>query len=257
MSLIKCSECGKEISDQAPACVHCGCPVSKSNVEQKPIDLNEAFGDLFGGKFSGFEGDKTRTVKTSNEQKSANGVNATAKTSGPDSLVGTMDSKKKIMGFIKPNSTLAIVMMIPPLTLFGIIILLTTTLPAKMRAKKSIEKLENSGKLDKAAAELSSQNTKRLINGRIVLTDNFVFCKFIGCVFEYSEILWAYKGSKRGSDMLFVATKDMTPMQVASIDFDRMNEVKNSLIEIYNHNNHCMIGYTKENEAKYRKITVQ
>lgn len=30
MALIKCSECGREISDKATACVHCGCPVSAS-----------------------------------------------------------------------------------------------------------------------------------------------------------------------------------------------------------------------------------
>lgn len=29
MSLIKCSECGKEISDKAPVCIHCGCPLEK------------------------------------------------------------------------------------------------------------------------------------------------------------------------------------------------------------------------------------
>ena len=29
MALIKCSECGKEISDQATVCVHCGCPIEK------------------------------------------------------------------------------------------------------------------------------------------------------------------------------------------------------------------------------------
>jgi hypothetical protein len=28
MAMIHCSECGKEISDQAKACVHCGCPLS-------------------------------------------------------------------------------------------------------------------------------------------------------------------------------------------------------------------------------------
>lgn len=83
MALIKCSECGKEISDQATACVHCGCPVSKSNAEQKPIDLNEALGDVFAGA-------KIRTVKTSNEQKNSNDVNATAKTSGNDALTTTI-----------------------------------------------------------------------------------------------------------------------------------------------------------------------
>ncbi len=30
MALIKCSECGREISDKAPACIHCGCPISVS-----------------------------------------------------------------------------------------------------------------------------------------------------------------------------------------------------------------------------------
>lgn len=27
MSLIKCPECGKEISDRAESCIHCGCPI--------------------------------------------------------------------------------------------------------------------------------------------------------------------------------------------------------------------------------------
>lgn len=29
MALIRCSECGKEISDKADACIHCGCPIVK------------------------------------------------------------------------------------------------------------------------------------------------------------------------------------------------------------------------------------
>lgn len=29
MSLITCPECGKEISDKASVCVHCGCPITK------------------------------------------------------------------------------------------------------------------------------------------------------------------------------------------------------------------------------------
>lgn len=31
MSLTKCIECGKEISDKAKMCVHCGCPISRIN----------------------------------------------------------------------------------------------------------------------------------------------------------------------------------------------------------------------------------
>jgi len=29
MALIKCTECDKEISDKAPACIHCGCPMAE------------------------------------------------------------------------------------------------------------------------------------------------------------------------------------------------------------------------------------
>ncbi len=29
MALIKCPECGKDISDKAPACIHCGYPLSE------------------------------------------------------------------------------------------------------------------------------------------------------------------------------------------------------------------------------------
>lgn len=33
MALIKCQECGKEISDKAVACIHCGCPLSENVIE--------------------------------------------------------------------------------------------------------------------------------------------------------------------------------------------------------------------------------
>ena len=30
MALISCPECGKEVSDRAPACIHCGYPLSSA-----------------------------------------------------------------------------------------------------------------------------------------------------------------------------------------------------------------------------------
>lgn len=36
MALIKCSECGKEISDKAVSCPHCGAPVGTSKASIKP-----------------------------------------------------------------------------------------------------------------------------------------------------------------------------------------------------------------------------
>lgn len=42
MALIKCSECGKEISDKASACPHCGCPVATPPVlSQEEQDRQE------------------------------------------------------------------------------------------------------------------------------------------------------------------------------------------------------------------------
>ena len=38
MALIKCIECGKEISDKAVACPHCGCPVSEQNATQSSVN---------------------------------------------------------------------------------------------------------------------------------------------------------------------------------------------------------------------------
>lgn len=32
MALINCPECGKQISDKAPACIHCGYPIQTEQV---------------------------------------------------------------------------------------------------------------------------------------------------------------------------------------------------------------------------------
>lgn len=42
MALIKCKECGKEISDKAEYCVHCGCPIEMSKeVKEKKEESKE------------------------------------------------------------------------------------------------------------------------------------------------------------------------------------------------------------------------
>lgn len=66
MALIKCSECGKEISDQAPACIHCGCPASKMKKEPaqsvKTGGFNGEMNSLFGEYFGGGTGVKTAST---------------------------------------------------------------------------------------------------------------------------------------------------------------------------------------------------
>lgn len=174
-----------------------------------------------------------------------------------------MESKKKIMHYIQPNLVLPIILLIPPLTLFGLILLLCT-IPPYIRAKKNVSKLEESGELDQAAAELMSPNAKRWVNGNVILTENYAFCKHTGLVFTYDEILWAYKHrfTRRFlfipisvTDSLYLATKGMKPGAVASMGKDKMDEIKNAIVEIYNHNRNCLIGYTKENVAGYKQLS--
>lgn len=47
MALIKCSECGKEISDKSQTCIHCGCPLSEINFLSNVSDKNEFSITLF------------------------------------------------------------------------------------------------------------------------------------------------------------------------------------------------------------------
>jgi hypothetical protein len=44
MALIACEECGKEISNRASACPHCGCPVSFGGVTAQAPTLSEPAG---------------------------------------------------------------------------------------------------------------------------------------------------------------------------------------------------------------------
>lgn len=39
MALIKCPECGGQVSDKAPTCIHCGCPLT-SNIASKKFYVN-------------------------------------------------------------------------------------------------------------------------------------------------------------------------------------------------------------------------
>lgn len=48
MALIKCCECGKEISDKAAVCVNCGCPVSETiSKNEADATLKSIMDDLF------------------------------------------------------------------------------------------------------------------------------------------------------------------------------------------------------------------
>ena len=47
----------------------------------------------------------------------------------------------------------------------------------------------------------------------------------------------------------------MKPKQVAIMGKDKLDEIKTAIIEIYNHNRSCLVGYTKENQVAYKQLT--
>ena len=55
MALIKCSECGKEISSKASACPYCGCPIEETVKEgivriKMPNNIVEGWVGLFSSR---------------------------------------------------------------------------------------------------------------------------------------------------------------------------------------------------------------
>ncbi len=42
MALIKCKECGKEVSDKAGACPNCGCPIEKESIFIEKADFADS-----------------------------------------------------------------------------------------------------------------------------------------------------------------------------------------------------------------------
>ena len=47
MALIKCSNCGKEISDKADCCIKCGEPVHKEIEKINDLNIEDDYHDIF------------------------------------------------------------------------------------------------------------------------------------------------------------------------------------------------------------------
>ncbi|MGI6071262.1 MAG: zinc ribbon domain-containing protein [Blautia sp.] len=62
MSLIKCPECGKEISDQAEMCIHCGFNLSK---HQQIQEINEEFDRMLEEEITRIQNSEPPTIPQS------------------------------------------------------------------------------------------------------------------------------------------------------------------------------------------------
>lgn len=68
MALINCPECGKEISDKAASCPNCGCPIKKTDQEEKRIvTFDEAFDSNFISKINPGAAKKAKMMIGANE----------------------------------------------------------------------------------------------------------------------------------------------------------------------------------------------
>lgn len=177
-----------------------------------------------------------------------------------------MESKKTLLKFIRPNLIPSIIALVifPIGTLIGLLYLLCNCLPAWLSANKSIAALESKGELDKAAAELASPNAKKLVKEKVILTDNYVFCKGTGAILTYDQIQWAYMHRQRTTflfipikvtDSLYLGVNGKKVGCYASMGKDKNEEIKDTIVTIYSHNPNCLVGFTKENQAKFKALS--
>lgn len=89
MSMIKCSECGKEFSDKAPACPNCGCPTEQAKTEES-VSASEAT-DKVETTAQTETTDQAETEAAENREPNQTETDTTQKDDQPDS---TEDSQK-------------------------------------------------------------------------------------------------------------------------------------------------------------------
>lgn len=107
MALIKCMECGKEVSDKATACPNCGCPLAEmitKGIVKIKMPRTEQIADGFVGLLSS----KNVTVKTSrgwNLWSGQHGQTATFEIDEPMDIVIDLGKwGNQVSGRIKPKT---------------------------------------------------------------------------------------------------------------------------------------------------------
>ncbi|MBR4003151.1 MAG: ribosomal protein L7/L12 [Clostridia bacterium] len=82
MALIKCPECGKEISDKSPACIHCGFPLDTTTTKEEPTNANIV-------KIGGVDYDLTEVIELINKNEKIKAIKILREKTG----LGLADAK--------------------------------------------------------------------------------------------------------------------------------------------------------------------
>ena len=124
--------------------------------------------------------------------------------------------------------------------------------------KKTNKTFKKYGK-EKIYFELSKPSTIYYTKEEVCLTDNYIISKLSGLnVIKYEDILWIYNENRMLNGVsigfyLIARTKDNKIHQIAWSHFDEqiINEIAD---KIYDKNNNILIGFTNENDNKYKKL---
>ena len=133
-----------------------------------------------------------------------------------------------------------------------------TELPRHANAKRCLDNLQAKNLLIQAATELD--NPQQVVcKNQACLTQNFFFGR--GVAIAYGDIKWTYK--ERRTYMYFIPIaenmyvcdiKGSRMVAISKSGRDKADEIKNTLIKIYEKNPQVLLGFGADRQKAYRQM---
>lgn len=142
--------------------------------------------------------------------------------------------------------------------LIAIVFLMIWIAPASSQ-KKCLKRLEERGEMDRAAEQLTAENTVMVGKDKARLAENYYFGRKTGTVVNYQDILWCYLHTTRYNfiavnTQLLLFTKDNK--QMVAINMGRSvkdGEIEAVVARFAQENPNVLVGYTQENRKAYNE----
>lgn len=137
-------------------------------------------------------------------------------------------------------------------------ILFLNEIQKKKNLERSLKKLESGGLLVESFRELSAYGSDGASEG-IILTDHFIFDKNSCSIVPYKDIAWAYKHVVRRNfievnSFVVCCMRDKTRQQLIPLKHKK-EVIDRTLMTIVQKNPDVLLGFTKENKARYSEMT--